>query len=358
VATTLKWKPDWPQAKANFVRWWEGEGLALGLTAPRPEPIEAIPPPAEPRDIEARWTDPVFRCVQAERQMAGTAYLAEAFPYFDTQIGPGSLGTFLGSQPHFVPETVWYEPCIEDPESFGPIRFRPEGNRWWNVHLAVVEEGLRRARGRYLVGMPDLIENIDTMAAMRGSQELLVDLLDRPAWVKARLAEINEAFFETFTLLYEKVKDADGGNAFSAFRVWGPGKTAKVQCDFSCMISPRMFREFVAPPLAAQCDWLDYSVYHLDGPTALQQLEPLLEIESLDAIEWSPLSLAGGSPEWYDLYRRIKAGGKSVEAIGVAPEEVVPLLDAVGPEGMFILTHAPTLDVAERLLAAVEPYRK
>jgi hypothetical protein len=206
--------------------------------------------------------------------------------------------------------------------------------------------------------MPDLIENIDTMAAMRGSQELLVDLLDRPAWVKARLAEINEAFFETFTLLYEKVKDADGGNAFSAFRVWGPGKTAKVQCDFSCMISPRMFREFVAPPLAAQCDWLDYSVYHLDGPTALQQLEPLLEIESLDAIEWSPLSLAGGSPEWYDLYRRIKAGGKSVEAIGVAPEEVVPLLDAVGPEGMFILTHAPTLDVAERLLAAVEPYRK
>ena len=360
MATTLKWKPDWPRAQANLVRWWEGEGLALALTAPRPEPIEAIPPPAEPRDIEARWTDPVFRCTQAERDMAATAFLAEAFPYFDTQIGPGSLGTFLGAQPRFSPYTVWYEPCIEDPDSFGHIRFRPEGNRWWNAHLALVEEGLRRARGRYLVGVPDLIENIDTLAAMRGNERLLVDLLDRPAWVQARLAEINEAFFETFTLLNEKVKDADGGNAFCAFRIWGPGKTAKVQCDFSCMISPRMFREFVVPPLAAQCDWLDYSVYHLDGTTALQQLEPLLEIESLDAIEWTPQAgrPGGGSPEWYDLYRRIKAGGKSVEAIGVAPEEVVPLLDAVGPEGMLILTHAPTLDAAERLLAAVEPYRK
>ena len=72
-----------------------------------------------------------------------------------------------------------------------------------------------------------------------------MDLVERPTWVEERLAEINAAFFAAFDLLYAKVRDADGGNAFSAFRIWGPGKTAKVQCDFSCMISPRMFRQFV-----------------------------------------------------------------------------------------------------------------
>jgi len=355
----VKWKPDWPQAKANLTRWWRREGLALSLTAPRRAPVEAVPePPPEPADPEALWTNPAWRCARAEWDMARRRHLAEAFPYFAAQIGPGSLGTFLGARPHFDPVTVWYDPCIGDPDAFGPIRFSPAGNRWWDVHVALIEEGLRRSRGRYLVSLPDLIENIDTLAAMRGNEALLLDLVDRPAWVHARLAEINEAFFAAFDLLYEKVRGPDGGNAF-IFDIWGPGKTAKVQCDFSCMISAKMFREFVVPYLGAQCDWLDYSLYHLDGTQAMHHLDALCEIDSLDAIEWTPQAgrPGGGSPLWYDFYRAIKKGGKAVQAIGVAPDEVVPLIEAVGPEGLFIMTSAPDEATAERLIEQVEPYR-
>ena len=355
----MKWKEDWDRAKRNLLGWWRREGLAMCVMAPRRTPREPIPKPETPADVRDAWLDPVYRCDRAEHEMATTFFGGEAFPYFDTQIGPGSLGTFLGAQPHFDWTTVWYDPCIRDPDASGPIRFDPQGNRWWDAHVALVDEGLRRARGRYLVGIPDLIENIDTLAAMRDNEPLLLDLVERPTWVHERLAEINAAFFAAFDLLYAKVRDADGGNAFSAFRIWGPGKTAKVQCDFSCMISPRMFRQFVQPHLAAQCEWLDYSLYHLDGTTALQHVEPLLEIEALDAIEWTPQAgkPGGGSPQWYDLYRRIRAGGKAVQAIGVAPEEVAPLLDAVGPEGMFVITWAKDQDEAERLLEAVERYR-
>jgi 5-methyltetrahydrofolate--homocysteine methyltransferase len=285
--------------------------------------------------------------------MANTFFGGEAFPYFDTQIGPGSLGTFIGARPGFAETTVWYDPCIEAPDSCGPIRFDPKGNRWWDVHLALIEEGLRRSQGRYLVGMPDLIENIDTLAAMRDSQPLLLDLIERPDWVKARLAEINRAYFAAFEGIHEKIKEDDGGNAFSSFRIWGPGKTAKVQCDFSCMISPEMFREFVVPSLAEQCRWLDYSMYHLDGTTAMQHLDALLEIEALDAIQWTPQDARGGSPEWYDLYKRIKAGGKSVQACYLKPEHVLPLLDAVGPEGLFMWVTAPDEDAARKLIEKV-----
>ena len=60
-------------------------------------------------------------------------------------------------------------------------------------------------------------------------------------------------------------------------------------------------------------------------------------------------------------YRRILEAGKSVQAIGVRPEEIVPLLDAVGGKGMYILpnfagTYAGP-DQYEALLKAVEPYR-
>jgi 5-methyltetrahydrofolate--homocysteine methyltransferase len=361
----MKWKPDWQNARENLTKWWAGRGLALWLTAPRDHPVEAVDEPAAPADLVERWTQPAYRCSAAEYRMSRTCYAAEAFPYFDTQIGPGSLGTFLGAEPHFAETTVWYEPCITDAEAFGPVRFEASGNRWLEAHLAVMDEGLRRAAGRYLVGIPDLIENLDTLAALRDTEQVLVDLVERPGWVERRLWEINEAFFAAFELMYERVRGADGGSVFSAFCIWGAGRTAKVQCDISAMLSPAMFRRFVAPPLAAQCDWLDCSLYHLDGEDALQHLEALLAIPSLDAIEFTPrggfsndaASPPGGSPHWYDLYRRIKAGGKAVQAIGVREDEVIPLIEAVGPEGLFICARAADQGAAEALAQRVEQYR-
>jgi hypothetical protein len=38
----------------------------------------------------------------------------------------------------------------------------------------------------------------------------------------------------------------------------------------------------------------------------------------------------GGVPEWYGLYRRIQDAGKSVRAVGVKLDEILPLLDALG----------------------------
>lgn len=360
--TNLIWKPDWQQARTNLTRWWKREGMALYLTAQHSVRHETFTIPLRPYSKEGAWLNPAYRCASAETEMGATSYLSEAFPYFDTQIGPGSLGTFLGAKPEFDRETVWYHPGIENPETYGPIRFDPEENHWLDAHLALVVMGTRRANGCYLVGIPDLIENLDTLSALRGDTRLLFDLTERPGWVLERLEEINQAYFEVFDLFYGHVKDEEGGNAFAAFKIWGPGKTAKVQCDISASISPKMFRKFVQPFLARQCAWLDFSLYHLDGTTCLQHVDALLEIETLHAIEWTPQAgrPGGGSPEWYDLYRRIKAGGKGVQAIDVEDEEVVPLLDAIGPQGTFILVkdRPRTLDEAEGLLKAVEPYRK
>lgn len=79
--------------------------------------------------------------------------------------------------------TVWYDPCIDDPEAAPPIRFHPE-NRWFRTHMGISERGLPRSQGRYLVAMPDLIENLDTLAALRGTEPLLMDMLERPEWVR------------------------------------------------------------------------------------------------------------------------------------------------------------------------------
>jgi len=71
-------------------------------------------------------------------------------------------------------------------------------------------------------------------------------------------------------------------------------------------------------------------------------------------IPWVP---TGSSPEWYPMYRKILEAGKSVQAIQVTPEEVLPLLDAVGGKGMYITAPLHDEAHAEQLAKAVEPYR-
>ena len=144
------------------------------------------------------------------------------------------------------------------------------------------------SRGRYLAGCPDLVEGLDILASLRASEPLLCDLVERPAEVEARLAEIQQAWFEVYARIYEIIRQPDGSSAFHAFYLWGPGKTAKLQCDISAMISPRMFKRFMVPILNQQCAWLDQALYHLDGHQCLVHLDALLSIEGLDAIEWTP----------------------------------------------------------------------
>jgi hypothetical protein len=246
---------------------------------------------------------------------------------------------------------------VAEPERLPPLRF-DESNPWWITGEKIIRACVELSQGQYLVGCPDLIENVDILSSLRGGQTLCLDLIERPEWVEQKVAEINQVWFEAYQRIYELIKLDDGSAAFGPFYVWGPGKTAKLQCDASAMFSPEMFRRFVVPAMTAQCDWLDYSLYHLDGTQAMVHLDALLQIASLDAIEWTPQAgiETGGHPRWYDLYRRILAAGKSVQVVGVQPSEVRPLLDAIGREGVYLLVQFQHERQVEEVLQRVGSY--
>ena len=358
---TCDWKPNWGETKVHFIDWWRREGLVLGggpVTAA--EPRDETPDPGGAPDITFFYTEPEWRAAWNHYTLARQSFPADVLPIAGTDVGPGSLALYMGGEGRLAVETVWYEPMIDaaDPDAHPPLKFEPE-SPWWHITRATLEACAERARGKYLVGCPDLIENVDIVAALRDPQLLLMDMIERPEWVLEKIDEVNEAFFEAYDRIYDLIKLEDGSSTFGAFRLWAPGKMAKVQCDTSAMFSPRMFERFVVPALTAQCDWLDFSMFHLDGHQCIPHLDLLLGIESLDAIEWTPDPQvpSGGDSAWYAMYRKILAAGKSVQAIGVKPGEVIPLLDAVGGHGMYVMTSFESEAEAEALMKAVEPYR-
>jgi hypothetical protein len=177
--------------------------------------------------------------------------------------------------------------------------------------------------------------------------------------VAHKVSEINRVWFEAYDRIYDIIKLPDGSTAFSAFHLWGQGKTAKVQCDASAMFSPAMFERFVVPALTEQCERLDYSLYHLDGTQCICHLDLLLEIEALDAIEWTPQAgiEGGGDPRWYDMYKKILAAGKSVQIIGIDVNNVEQVLDAVGNEGIYLALRMADEREADIMKRKIEAYR-
>jgi len=362
TADTL-WKPDWLATTQRIIAWWQGKGPLIHVRAPFATPRLDTPEPAQPQGLRERWVDPAYVAQRDLHHLAHAFLGGDVIPNANMCVGAGDLAAMIGCAWEFNPTTVWFEPFIQDPTTQPLLRFDPDSDGFHTL-AAMIQHHLHTAAGRYFVGMPDLVENFDILAAARNPQTLMMDLYDDPDWVLRSIDQINDAYFEAFDRFFEMISLPDalgGGHVFGAFSLWGPGRTAKVQCDASSMLSPDMFSRFVTPALDRQCRELDYAMYHLDGEDCFPCLDALLAIESIDAIEWTPRfaysDQGGGKPMWYDLYRRIKAAGKSVQAICVQPDEVVPLLDAVGPEGMSIFTTAAGEDEAWALVERVDAYR-
>lgn len=354
------WKENWPDSRRRLTDWWNGKGVVAAAWAPIQghEAREQVPDPGPPDSLEQKWTDIEWRIASLRHRAARMRCPLETVPYFPPDLGPGTLALYLGSEARLQPNTIWYEPCIEDPDSYGNITFSPD-NAWWQFQVELIDRMMAAADGHYFVGSPDLIENWDTLASLRGAETLMMDMMERPAWVEAKISEINRAWFQVYERLYTKLRSQDGTSMFAHFGLWAPGRVAKVQCDGCAMFSPDMFRRFVQPALSEQCDRLDYSLYHLDGSQCLDKLDALLEIDNLTAIEWTPDPKvpSGGSLHWAKMYRRILDAGKRVQILNAEPDEIEPVLDAIGTDGVFFLNGNMSRENADRYEAVFERVR-
>ncbi len=357
----LTWKDNWPETRQHYRDWWNhksfiishwGSGLDTGKSL---YDIPEVPETADPvqRHTDASWIIP-HEEYTLSRNWQGADFMPIAFPDYGTV----TLATFLGTEPRYEEEYVLYKHSDLTPENDYPLTLDKKNSHY--QFMLNLSKGLKeRSQGRFTVGTPAFMPGLDVLAELRGTNELLMDLVLNPDWVKAKMEEINQVYFEAYEDFYKALSWEDGSINTGYFMVWGPGKTAFSQCDFSAMISPDMFEEFELPWLTQHCDYMDNIIYHLDGPDAVNKLDHLLQVKNLDAIQWTPGPQLpqGGDPQWYDMYKKIKAAGKSVQAPWVKPEEVVPLLDSVGPEGLYIMVDFKTRQEVEDVLKKVEPYR-
>lgn len=315
----LLYREDMEEVRQRLSTWWNGGDIgrpALLLYAPREKPLEDIPALPKPEGwvTDYSTSDFAYRVNLSARACTMTHYLAEAVPAVAPDLAPNCLALYLGCRGVEMPGTVWCQPCISSPED-ARFDYDPQ-NFYWQFSLRLAREQLRLGRGKFLIQFPDLIEGLDTLAAMRGTERLLIDLVERPEWVHRCLRQITDRYFDYYDILYGLFRDEANGSVFWA---WAPGRMAKFQCDFSAMISPEMFRDFMLPVLTEMCERVSYCMYHWDGPGALGHQPHLLSVPGLKMLQWTPGD--GHEPAWHPrwwpyFHRTIEAGRKVFIACG------------------------------------------
>ncbi|MHB9023312.1 MAG: hypothetical protein ACYC7E_03945 [Armatimonadota bacterium] len=331
----------------QFRRWWrhENDRPLLYVPARWPKASELPPPPDDPRDNYFA-ADTIFAREKARAEKIH--YAGACFPFY-CPFPP--TASFYGAHPTYTHQTIWHQPVLEGDHPYAGLAF-DESCATWQDFVAMFTRLVELADGHFYVSLPNCYSPLDQLEALRGGTYLAMDLVERPDEVKEAQAVILEAWrrqYDTFYAIHQRRFDGAGPSFLQA---WAPGRAYALQCDFCCMISADMFAEFVVPEVEAQARWVDYSLFHLDGPDAARHADQLITIPELDGIQWQKGVNGGNTLDWLPLLQKIQRAGKLI-MVDCRPQEVEELCANLQPEGLFVATAVDTPEEADALLRKI-----
>ncbi|MFI3212778.1 MAG: hypothetical protein R3Y24_05495 [Eubacteriales bacterium] len=287
----------------------------------RPKPKTDIITQANVHDLSI----PAEAIIDAwDYQLSCCEFLGDSFPYINFDFfGPGLVTALCGAKLDNSSGHVWFFPDKERELCDIHFKYDPE-NVWAKRVKDLYRAGMERWQGSVLMSTPDLGGNFDSVAVMRGTENLLYDLYDEPEEVVRTLKEADIAWFEAFDDFHKILHPTDGSIQNPGYSDWNGlySKTPSyvIQSDFSFNISTDMFAEFTLPQLELFINKLDHTIYHLDGYNEVKHLPLLLANEKLAAIQWVYGDGQPTAPHWIDLYKQIEAANKGSHIIGTPAE--------------------------------------
>jgi len=354
----LTHKEDWDEAKERLRSWWGHEYFgrcALAVYAPRDNPAQR-PRPSQPKTVEDKWYDLDAVAERNEYNLSRTFYGGEAIPMWDAGYpGIAAIPTMLGCPFSVDMSTGWHDPLLTDPDGFDVRALcLDENHPAYKYHFAVMARAMRETPGRSFPSMGAFYHGGDTLAALRGTEQLLIDCIERPEAVRDAEEYLMDMWFDFYDRTYAAVNGAEQGSA-CFFGIWAPGKTYGVSNDFSYNISTSMYCDLFLPAIKRQIEFLDYSIYHVDGVGSFKHVDALLELPRLQAVQILPGANQPSPLHFMDLLKKVQAAGKNL-ALWIAPEEVEQALSELLARGLLLVTYPKSQAQGEELLSQTESW--
>jgi 5-methyltetrahydrofolate--homocysteine methyltransferase len=346
------------ESKARYKRFWnreETDRCVLYIVAPK-EVTNSKFTYMQPKNLYDRWTNKELIHNNMLYGSEHAQFVGDGFESLFVNLGPGCLAACISDTFELAEDTVWFDTkqYILDWNNYKGLKLNKESDMY-KIVKNIIEYSLSHSERRYYTSVTDIGGNFDVLASLRGTENLLYDMYDNPEVIKKASEDIDKLWIDFYSANIENmIKYQDGYTSWMP--IWNDKKWFPLQCDYSAMISPEMFGEFILPSLQRQTKYLENSVYHLDGPGEIPHLDQLLSIKELNAIQWTPGSGNSdvGDSKWFPLYRKIQDSGKGLILLGARSSDIKNILSNISSKGLYISSWCGSIKEAEDIVRTAE----
>ena len=350
---------DWEKRIQRHDAFWNREIIDRPLVCVScyaPNPDYPAPPEKSFASCRERWFDTEYLAEKTVSAVMNTSYFGDALPIFNPNLGPEVLSAFFGMEMEFSETTSWGIPNLKSWEDLDSIKFNEDNYYYQKMH-EITDTLLEAGKNMFYVGLTDFHPGGDAVAAFRDPVELNYDMIDHIDKVKKLVLDINPVYFRIFDSFYQKLSVANKQATTCWAGIVSSQKWYVPSNDFSCMVSKEMFDEVFLPGIEEECQFYGNSIYHLDGPDALRNLDSLLEIKELNAIQWIFGAGNGRPGDWLDVYKKCQAANKGIQ-IYLNIDELDVIMENLDPHGVWLGVYgASNQEEAEAVVRKVAKWR-
>jgi hypothetical protein len=241
-------------------------------------------------------------------------------------------------------DSIWSLPILRSYTDWAETSLSLD-NPWFCKLMEFTQVLVNYSAGRFPISLPPIHSPLDLLGAIRGDQQMLLDLVDQHDAVQKILTDLTQVYFSIIESCLDIIPPFAGGYT-TRLRMWAPGKAITPQNEYASMISTRMYREFALPIDRVITEHFPYHSFHLHG-SAQHQINNLLTLEQLTSIQITLEHNVGG-PSLEEMLPRISNILKLKPVICVVPDIATAEIcsNELPPEGLMILLleGVPELD--------------
>jgi hypothetical protein len=306
-------------------------------------------------DKKAWWFDVETQIDLFIRSIEGRRFHGETFPVFFPNLGPNVYAAFYGADLLFGEVTSWAIPFVREWNDIEELVFD-----WNNIYFRKLEEltrcAIERCKYKALVGYTDLHPGLDCVAAWRDPQQLCFDMVEAPEQVE-RLSELAIADFDTIYNHFDALLKEAGQLSVSWMGIPSFGRMHIPSCDFSTLISPKLFDRFGLPILRKEVTSMTHNVFHVDGRGVAKHMEAILSVPEVHAIQWVQ-GVGNDYPimQWVPLIEDWQAKNVPV-IVDLGKEDLEDFMNTMNPKGLFLWVATEGEEQEIEILKRVEKWK-
>ncbi|MBN1580673.1 MAG: hypothetical protein JXA89_08205 [Anaerolineae bacterium] len=262
------------------------------------------------------------------------------------QVAVPFLPGIIGCPLHVLSDNVLGDERFLDWDEALQIELDPQ-NLWYRAYLALADELVKAAAGRFPVSHNAEIGPTDMHAVLRGHTRSILDLVDAPENTARLLWRLAEIFRDVTEALWQRLPLFHSGYFDAQYSLWAPGPIARMQEDATAVYSPDLYRQLVQPADRMLARHFPCSFIHLHS-TSMFLLDAFIEIEELGCFQVN--NDASGPPvaDMIPYFQRIQDADRSLLIRGAfEPDELRLLVDSLDPKGLFLLIMIQEMDEIE-----------